>query len=102
MSKFRVTSHLTEILEHSEKEPVIIFKYSKTCSSSDVLKSEFEKKDLKHPVYIVTVQDMPNLSKKIEELFEIKHESPQVIAVNNGKVTYSMHHNNIKIEDFLV
>lgn len=101
---FKKTSHLSEILEESEKNPVIIFKYSNKCGSSDVLKSELEEKirdkKIANPVYIVVVQEMPVLSRNLEEVFDVKHESPQIIIINNGKVTYSAHHYNIKVESF--
>ena len=105
MQKFLSTPHLSEILEKSEKEPVIIFKYSKTCRSSEVLKLELEEviesKKILNPIYIVVVQDRPELSRKIEEFFEIKHESPQIIIIKDTKVIYTGNHHHIKIENFV-
>jgi bacillithiol system protein YtxJ len=103
-SKFKSTTHLSEIVENSYLEPIIIFKYSTECGSSERLLNKFElafeAKDIKSPVYVVVVQDHKVLSKKIEELLEIKHESPQVIILNKGKVTYSSNHDQISIPDF--
>jgi bacillithiol system protein YtxJ len=105
MEKFHSTSHLSEILERSEKEPVIIFKYSKTCRSSLILKENLEDEiannKILHPIYLVVVQDRPELSRKIEAFFEIKHESPQIIIINNSKVTYTANHHYIKIHNFV-
>lgn len=101
----KVTPHFSEILENSEITPVIIFKHSNNCgASSDIdnmIKKGIELEKIKNPVYLVTVQNMPVLSKKIEDYFNIKHETPQVIIIKNGKVTYSMSHRNINIEDFV-
>lgn len=102
---FFETTYLSEILEESKKQPVIIFKYSDNCGSSDRLSDLFEKnikeKKLKLPIYKVTVQTMPALSRKISEHFGLKHETPQIIIVNDGKITYTAHHRNIKIDDFV-
>ncbi len=105
MTELKVTPHFSEILQHSEKTPVIIFKHSNNCVASsdieDILKESITLKEANLPIYIITVQNMPVLSRKIEEYFDIKHESPQVIIVKNGKVTYTNSHRNIRIEDFV-
>lgn len=104
MDKFLKTTHLSEILEKSNESPVIIFKYSSECGSSPRLSIEFQKaideKIIIHPVYIVVIQNHRTLSNKIEELFQIKHESPQIIILSKGKVTYTAHHRNINIKNF--
>jgi bacillithiol system protein YtxJ len=102
MSVFKFTSHLSEILEMSEKQTVIIFKYSNSCLSSSKLSKTFEdyfgQNKGNCPVYRVTVQTEPVLSRKISDWFRIKHESPQVIAILKGKVVYTDHHNSISLE----
>ena len=106
MHYFLETTHLSEIMEASDKEPVIIFKYSSECGSSDRLLTKLEKsikeKSLKAPVYKVTVQIHKALSAKIAEMFEVKHQSPQILILNKGKLTYTAHHNSIKIEEFVI
>ncbi len=105
MRIFKETSHLSEIIEESNTEPVIIFKFSSECNSSCRLYNKLEKeildKTLKAPVYLVTVQKQPVLKEKIAEMFNIKHESPQILILIKGKVVYTAHHNSIKIEDFV-
>src|SRR4051812_30503884 len=105
MHKFLETSHLSEIIENSENKKVIIFKYSNNCGTSDRLRAELEKKmaekTLDNPVYLVTVQDQPVLSQKIEDFSQIKHETPQILVLEKGKVIYqSTERKNIKLEDF--
>lgn len=103
MKNFKETTHLSEILEESNKSPVIIFKFSSECGSSDRLQKELdesvEKGDLKLPIYLVTVQKQKMLSKKIEEYFDIKHESPQILIIDDKKVTYHRNHFKIKVEE---
>ncbi len=101
---FQKTAFLSEILEKSAENPVIIFKFSSDCNSSARLADEIEKaikdKKIENPVYKVTVQTEPALSKKIESHFSIKHETPQILVVDNGKVTYTNHHDRIYVRDF--
>ena len=106
MDHFIETTFMSQIIEDSWIHPVIIFKFSSECNSSTRLKEEIEKqkenKTLGVPIYLVTVQKMPALSKNLSEHFNIEHESPQIIILNKGKVTYTAHHRYIKIEDFVL
>ena len=105
MTNFKKATSLSEIIEESQKNTVIVFKFSSECNSSIRLEKEFEKsileKKLNSPIYKVIVQDQPALSKNISEFFDVKHESPQILIVNKGKLTYTAHHNSVKIEDFV-
>lgn len=100
MSQFLVPESLSEIVEESSAHPVIIFKYSNECGTSDMLKDELEKMNgkISAPIFLVTVQKQPALSEKIERLFEVKHESPQIFVLDKGKVIYTAHHGNIDIK----
>lgn len=102
---FRETTHLSEILEESDLEPVIILKHSSTCPSSariyDKLKRWAEEEKISMPIFIITVQKYPALSEKIARLFDIRHESPQILILNKQKVTYTAHHDNIATENFV-
>ena len=104
MNEFRKTTHLSEILEESSLRPIIIFKYSSECGTSSSLAKKLEDsirdETINHLIYLVIVQTHKALCGKIETMFEIKHESPQIIILNKGKVTYTAHHKNIKIENF--
>jgi len=105
MNYFYETPYLSEITEKSHSETVMIFKHSSTCTGSvklyKKLEELMEKGDWKTPVYLVTVQVYPTLSKNISEIFDIKHESPQIIVLKSGKVLYEAHHNQIDIENLI-
>lgn len=105
MRIFKKTTHLSEIIEASEKNPVTIFIYSDDCNTSsrlaDEIENEVKEKKLTPVIYMVTVQTEPVLSKKIEEWFDIQHESPQIITLDKGKVVYTAHHKNIQLAEFL-
>ena len=106
MTRFLETTHLSQILEKSNKQAVMIFKYSNECGSSDRLKESLKKKieakTLNLPIYLVIVQIHKALSEKIAQIFNTKHESPQILIINKGKVVYTAHHGKIKIENFVL
>ncbi|WP_143272375.1 monothiol bacilliredoxin BrxC family protein, partial [Brachyspira hyodysenteriae] len=60
MSIFKKTTHLSEIIEESEKNSVTIFIHSNDCNSSSRVETEIieklEKSALKPTIYMVTVQ----------------------------------------------
>lgn len=105
MSLFKKTSYLSEILQASDKEPVIIYKHSNICVTSTNTEIEIAKnindKIINYPVYIVVVQEMSVLSRNIEQLLNVKHESPQVIVIEKGKVKYAASHRNINMKDII-
>lgn len=99
------TTHLSEIIEASYKSSVVIFKYSSQCASSDRLKTKIAKmihnSTLALPVYLVIVQKHRALSRKIEDVFSTKHQTPQILVIEKSKVKYTAHHGNIDL-DYLV
>lgn len=105
MNSFITTNYISEIIENSKSGPVVIFKYSNQCQTSERLKEnlqrELEKNSIKTPIYIVTVQNQKSLSKSIEDFFEVKHESPQILVINKGKCESYASHHHIKVSDLL-
>ena len=105
MSLFHTTNSLSEILEKSSLSPIIIFKYSSDCKSSDRLSKKLEQKiidkSLSSTIYKIVVQKQKALSEKIEEWSKIKHETPQIIKIYKNKVIYTAHHNTINIDNFI-
>lgn len=105
MSVFKKTTHLSEIIEASDKQTVTIFIHSNNCNASsrieEQIENEIDRSAAKPTVFMVTVQTEPVLSSKIEEWFDIKHESPQIITISKGKVLYTAHHDNINLAEFI-
>jgi len=103
MKKFLHPNSLSEIIKHSNKEPILIFKHSLTCPISANAYNGIEegnKKDLiPYPIYLVIVQKERNLSNEIAQTFGITHESPQIILIKNGKALYNTSHRNIQVKN---
>ena len=87
-------------LESTEK-PVVIFKHSTRCSISSMAKSRLERADVPEGVafyYLDLLQYRP-VSNKIAEVFDVHHESPQVLLIRNGECIYEESHNGISMDE---
>jgi bacillithiol system protein YtxJ len=86
---------LEQLLEHSHKIPVVIFKHSTQCSRSAAAWEEFQSFIADHPATpcgtVLVIEDRP-LSDTLEDRFGIRHESPQAIVVSKGNPVWSANH----------
>jgi bacillithiol system protein YtxJ len=81
---------LEDLVARSGKEPVIIFKHSTTCSISASAYQEMKK--VNGAVNLIEVQSAPEVSREIEKRTGLRHESPQVIVLRNGKPVWNASH----------
>ncbi|MEH7226401.1 bacillithiol system redox-active protein YtxJ [Bacillus sp. JJ1566] len=101
MGKIKVET-IEEFNNVLEKENNFIFiKHSLTCPISKAAFDEYEQFVAEHedvPTYYLNVQEARDLSNHIAEHFEIKHESPQALLFEDGKVKWNASHRNITKE----
>lgn len=97
---------LTEVnllSQKSEIKAIILFKHSTRCSTSSMVLNRLERfwklseKDV--PTYFLDLMKYRNVSDKIEQLYGVSHESPQVLLIKNGKCIYSASHSDISVPD---
>ncbi|NNM15941.1 MAG: bacillithiol system redox-active protein YtxJ [Bacteroidia bacterium] len=95
-------SQIEEIItqsEHSETHAVLIFKHSTICSISSMALSRLERKwqvsTEKIPTYFLDLRKFRDVSNYLEEKFNVKHESPQVLLIKHGKCVFDTSHNLI-------
>jgi bacillithiol system protein YtxJ len=81
---------IDDLLLRSKAQPVVIFKHSNTCPISSGAYQEMQ--DVSVPVSLVVVQEARELSREIANRTGIRHESPQVIVLRNGKAVWSASH----------
>ncbi len=97
-------SVLDEIKEQSKTQKVLIFKHSTTCSISSMSLSRLERswsetEMTKIKPYYLDLLKYRDISNKIAQEFGIKHESPQVLIIENGKCIYNDSHNAISYKE---
>ena len=86
-------------LQDIAEESYFLFKHSATCpiSSSAHNSVATAEDNINLPVYMVVVQNNRGLSNEIEQHFGIRHESPQLILVRDGKAAWNASHYSITV-----
>jgi bacillithiol system protein YtxJ len=96
-------SQLDELVAESEKEPVVIFKHSTRCGISRMVLSNLERnydlpKDEKVKLYFLDLLANRGVSNEVADRFNVRHESPQMIVIRNGKAVDQTSHNSISVD----
>ncbi len=81
---------LEHLLERSRSETVILFNHDPYCPISGRAYSQMEK--LNDEVMIVDVSRERTLTREIQGRTGVRHESPQVIVLREGKPSWSASH----------
>jgi bacillithiol system protein YtxJ len=81
---------LDELMLRSNKEPVAVFKHSTSCPVSASAYRDLA--NYPGEVALIEVQRAGDLSSEIGERTGIRHESPQVIILRNGKAVWHASH----------
>lgn len=94
-------AQLEEIRNRSRETPQVIFKHSTRCSVSSMALSRLERTfiPMKAEFYFLDLLTNRNISNKISEVFNVPHESPQVLVIINGECVYDESHSTINIDE---
>ena len=99
LTPLETVADLDAALARSVSRPILIFKHSITCGSSEVAREEVEEvsESIEHegwPVdlFVVRVQAARAVSNEIEVRMRVRHESPQVLLISNGQVIWRASH----------
>ena len=88
---------LEKLLADSKAQTVIVFKHSNACSISARAYREMEKFD--GQVNILEVQSAREVSREFANLTGIRHETPQVIVLRDGKAVWNASHFDVTAGD---
>jgi bacillithiol system protein YtxJ len=98
------SEQLTDIVRESHDKPVLIFKHSTTCSISAAAKSKIERQwpdadlsDVK--IYYLDLLRFRPISAEIATKFGIRHESPQLLLIQDGECRFDASHMGIRLTD---
>lgn len=95
---------LNEIITISHEKPVVIFKHSTRCSVSRMALKQFENEfdleslDQKVLLYFLDLLEYRGISNEIATRFNVIHQSPQLLLIQNGKSVYAVSHSDIDAE----
>ena len=84
--------------EASQNKLQLIFKHSTRCIISKMALKNFESDFLLHDLidaYYLDLIAYRSISNEIAEVFEVEHQSPQILLIKDGKVVYNESHEGI-------
>ena len=90
---------INTIKEISINQSILIFKHSTRCRISRMIIKQFESlfneenKQLK--VYYLDLLNYREVSSKLSEVFQVIHQSPQLLVIKNGISVYNESHYEI-------
>ncbi|RIV68518.1 bacillithiol system redox-active protein YtxJ [Flagellimonas aequoris] len=96
-------AQLDAISRKSKDKTQVIYKHSSTCGISSMVLSMFTQSydlDTDCDLYFLTIQHHRDISNEIAQKFGVRHESPQLLVVKNGEVTFHTSHGAIADIDF--
>lgn len=92
-----------EIDEISNTKPVVFFKHSTRCSISRMALKQFETEfnfpEEKIDWYLLDLLNHRDLSNEIASRYNVVHQSPQILVIQNGKAVFNTSHDSIAAED---
>ena len=90
---------INTIKEISKNQSILIFKHSTRCGISRMVIKQFESlfndenKQLK--VYYLDLLNFREVSSRLSEVFQVTHQSPQLLVIKNGISVYDESHSEI-------
>ncbi len=99
-NKITSEAQIDQLITESTEKPVLIFKHSTRCSISSMsldrlLRNWKEEDSLQITPYYLDLIAYRSISNLVAERLGIPHESPQVLLLKSGKVTYHESHYGI-------
>jgi len=94
------SAQLKTISEESENMTIAIFKHSTSCGISKMILKRFEAEaksaDLANTkMYYLDLLSYRSISNEIAKIFNVRHESPQLLVIKNGVVKHHSSHSSI-------
>lgn len=100
------TAQLTDLINASHENPVLIFKHSTRCSISSMALNRLERSwNLEEaqpltPYYLDLIAHR-DVSSAIAAQLGVEHQSPQVVVISDGKAIYDNSHMGISYNDII-
>ena len=97
--KLETELQMEEIKSNSNQKLQLIFKHSTRCIISKMALKQFEKEyDFadQMDLYLLDLLQNRDISNQIATNYDIQHQSPQLILIQNSKAIYNASHENIE------
>ncbi len=95
---------LQEIIRESFNQIIFIFKHSTWCHTSSLAKMRLEDNWARElstltEIYLLDVFKNRDLSNEVANLFQVHHESPQILLIQDGECFHDASHLDITVEE---
>jgi len=94
---------IDKIIERSKSKPCLIFKHSISCPISSMAKSRVERgwniSEESLEVYYLDLINYRSVSNYIADVFQVEHQSPQVLLIENGTCLFNTSHLDITVKE---
>lgn len=99
LQNYHTLQSVDEMISESQNQSILVFKHSSVCPTSFYAKNQVDeflhKGSVK--VYLLIVQNQRPLSNEIAATLGVKHQSPQLIVIRNGKSEAVLNHHEITL-----
>ena len=91
---------LDTLMAESKNQPVLIFKHSTSCSISQTALNRLERNWKEEEMtsvkpYYLDLLSHRDISRGVAALFDVEHQSPQVIVLKDGEAVFHRSHFDI-------
>ena len=97
------TADIEALIIQSQSTACLIYKHSTRCTMSEmmkyVLEEEWNFEETEVIPYYLDILSNKALAAKIAEVFQVYHQSPQVLLIQKGECTFDEDHRDISIEE---
>lgn len=96
-------SQIQEIRVKSSQRPQLIFKHSTRCGISSMAQNRLNRHETPEEIdfYYLDIIGNRQISGRIAQDFNVRHESPQVLLIRDGICVYNESHSGIEMEEIL-
>lgn len=96
-TRINSAEQIDAIRQESKERRILIFKHSTRCNISratlDRLERNWKDEEMTHiKPYFLDLISYRNISDRIAKEFDVEHESPQVLVIDNEKSIYDKSH----------
>ena len=94
---------LKQVITKSHLHPQVIFKHSTRCSISALALQRLQKVSQPSDIdfYFLDLLSYRSVSNNIADVFQVPHESPQILLIRNGECVYDESHMGIAMNEIL-
>jgi len=96
---------ISSLSSNSFAKPQCIFKHSTRCSISSTVKSRLEQGlselEVHMDMYYLDLIQYRQVSNQVAEIFQVQHESPQVLLIYKGACIFEESHLGIQVSELI-